>query len=362
MTRLAPRADLTGLSGYHSPQLAVEVRLNTNESPYPPPPAFRQAWLDALAEVPLHRYPDRSARALRRVLSGRLGHPVERIVCANGSNEVLQALLLTYGGPGRRALLFEPTYALHAHLARITGTAVTVAPRGADWRIDPQAAVTLVARHRPHLVFLCSPNNPTGITEAHEVVTAVTDAVATHGPGLVVIDEAYGEFAPSSALGFVAEDRPLVVTRTFSKIWSLAALRLGLGVAPAWVVTEMERVLLPYHLSAATQLAGQVALEFEAEMRTRLELIVGERERLTAELSGLPGVQVWPSGANFLLFRPPGDARRVWERLVAGGVLVRDCSSWPGVEGHLRVTVGTRAENDRFCAALGAALREDDRP
>lgn len=362
MTRLAPRADLSGLSGYHSPQLAVEVRLNTNESPYPPPPAFRQAWLEALGEVPLHRYPDRSARALRQALSGRLGQPVERIVCANGSNEVLLTLLLTYGGPGRQVLLFEPTYTLHAHLARITGTAVTVAPRGPDRRIDPGAAAALVARQRPQLVFLCSPNNPTGIVEAPEVVAAVTDAVAAHGPGLVVVDEAYGEFAPSSALGLVADGRPLVVTRTFSKIWSLAALRLGVGVAPAWVVAEMEQILLPYHLSAATQLAGQLALRFEAEMRTRLELIVGERDRVGAALGELPGVHVWPSGANFLLFRPPGDARRTWERLVAAGVLVRDCSAWPGVEGHLRVTVGTRAENDRFLAALATVVREDDRP
>jgi histidinol-phosphate aminotransferase len=362
VSRLEPRADLADLAGYHSPQVDVEVRLNTNESPYPPPAAFRKAWLGALADLPLHRYPDRSARDLREALAHHLGHGPERIVCANGSNEVLLALLLAFGGPGRSMLCFVPTYTLHAHLARITGTQVHTVTRDPAWGVDPGAAVAAVRDLRPELVFLCSPNNPTGRAEPPEVVAAVADALAAHGPGLVVVDEAYGEFAPTSALGLVDDDRPLVVTRTFSKVWSLAALRLGVGIGPDWVAAAVEKVLLPYHLSAATLAAGRLALAFQAEMRARVGLIVAERERVEAALAATPGVRVHPSGANFLLFRPPGDAHRTWRRLVDAGVLVRDCSSWPGVEGHLRVTVGTPAENDRFLAALAEAVREDGRP
>jgi histidinol-phosphate aminotransferase len=360
MARPRLRDDLALVEGYHSAQVDVTVRLNTNEAPEPPPAGFTDALLTATRGIAWHRYPDRSAAALRariaeleststRALTAR------QVLAANGSNEVLQSLALAYGGAGRVALTFEPTYALHAHISRVCGTRVVELDRREDFTLDVDAAVEAIDRERPALVFLCSPNNPTGRVEEPATVAALAAAVEAVD-GLLVVDEAYGQFAPWSALELVDDDRSVVVTRTFSKTWSAAALRLGYLVAPAWLVSDVEQVVLPYHLDALTQLAGTVALDFESDMRTRVAAIVAERERLVAGLDAL-GMTQWPSGANFVLFRPAApDAEagtRVWQGLVDRSVLVRDCSSWPRLAGCLRVTVGTPAENDAFLAALG---------
>jgi histidinol-phosphate aminotransferase len=355
--RVQARDDLRALEGYHSPQVDVAVRLNTNESPYAPPPAFVARYIAALAEVGWHRYPDRGAHDLRDALGAFLGQPPARLLCANGSNEVLQTLLLTYGGAGRRALMFEPTYALHGQIARSTATEVITGERAADYSIDLDAAAELMRGGEPSIVFVCSPNNPTGTVESRDTVERLL-AIANETGTLVVVDEAYGEFAPWSAIELVSEEQPLAVVRTYSKVWSLAAVRLGYAVAPEWVIAELEKVLLPYTLSVPTQLAGTVALEFRAEMEQRVASLVEERGRLFAALTEMPGLDVVPSGANFLLFRVAGDAHELWELLLARGVLVRDFSSWPRVEGCLRITVGTPAENDAFLAAIGDVLPE----
>jgi histidinol-phosphate aminotransferase len=346
-----PRDDLRALEGYHSAQVAVAIRLNTNESPFPPPDAFVARWLELLAAADFNRYPDRAAHALRARLGAFLGQPAARVFAANGSNEVLQTLLLTYGGPDRRAAMFEPTYALHSHIARITGTEVVVGERGADFSIDVGAAEALLTSAQPTILFVCSPNNPTGTVDDRAQVERLATLAADHG-ALLVVDEAYGEFAPWSAIELVDEERPIVVVRTYSKVWSLAAIRLGFAVGPTWVIEELEKVALPYALSVPTLLAGEVALDFRTEMEARVASLVEERGRVFAALSELPGVQVYPSGANFLLFRVDGDAHALWEALLERGVLVRDFSSWPRVEQCLRVTVGTPAENDAFLAAL----------
>ncbi|HEY8215659.1 MAG TPA: histidinol-phosphate transaminase [Acidimicrobiia bacterium] len=359
MTLPEPRPDVVELTGYHSPQLDVDVRLNTNESPYPPPPEFVTAWLDALRAVPLNRYPDRGAADLRGALAARASQPVERVFCANGSNEVLQTLLLAYGGGGRRALVFEPTYALHSHIARITGTEVLVGERADDFHVSPTEAGMLAATERPTVVFLCSPNNPTGTVETRATVESLLSTLLDHGPGLLVVDEAYGEFADWSAVELVDDDVPLVVVRTYSKVWSLAALRLGFAVGPAAVVAELDKVVLPYHLSAPTQLAGVTALRYDEAMRDRVDALVRERHRLAAELGRLPGLTVFPSGANFVLVRFDGDGHRLWKRLVDAGVLVRDFSDWPRLESCLRITVGTVDEDDRLLAALGDAVTKE---
>lgn len=355
--RVQPRDDLRALEGYHSPQVDVDVRLNTNESPYAPPAEFVERYVAALGEVGWHRYPDRGAHELRTTLGAFLGQPPERLLCANGSNEVLQTLLLTYGGSGRRALMFEPTYALHGQIARTTATEVVTGERAADYAIDVDAAAELMRGAEPSIVFVCSPNNPTGTVESRETVEQLL-AIATETGSLLVVDEAYGEFAPWSAIELVSEDQPLVVVRTYSKVWSLAAVRLGFAVAPEWVIAELEKVLLPYTLSVPTQVAGTVALEFRAQMEQRVAALVEERGRLFVALSEMPGLEVVPSGANFLLVRVAGDAHDLWQRLLARGVLVRDFSSWPRVEGCLRITVGTPAENEAFLGAIGDVLPE----
>jgi histidinol-phosphate aminotransferase len=268
---------------------------------------------------------------------------------------VLQTLLLTYGGPGRRVVTFEPTYALHSHIARLTGTEVVVGGRRPDYTIDPDAARALVAEVGPTVVFACSPNNPTGTVEPVSTIEALLDAT----DGLLVVDEAYGEFAPHSALDHVRDDGRLVVARTYSKVWSMAALRLGFAVAPPWVVEELEKVVLPYHLAAPTQIAGRVALEWGDEMSDRVLRLVAERDRVIAALEVSDRVTPFPSGANFVLFRVHASARTLWERLVQHGVLVRDCSGWPGLAECLRVTIGTPEENDAFLDALTASLPEE---
>lgn len=350
--RVEPRADVGLMEGYHSPQLDVEVRLNTNESPLPPPAAFTERLAAALSSVRWNRYPDRSYSELRAALAKQHGVDPSQIFVANGSNEVLQTLCLAYGGTGRTAAVFEPTYALHSHIARVTGTGVVVGERAADFSLDGDEVRRVLTTARPVITFLCSPNNPTGMVEPDDVVRDVI----RQAPGLVVVDEAYGEFSPWSALDLVSDDRPLVVTRTYSKTWALAAGRLGYLVGPSWLVTELDKVVLPYHLDAVKQLAGVIAVDFLDEMRARVAAVVEERGRLMAALGDLP-VEVWPSGANFVLFRPSGrDGTEVWQELVERSVLVRNCASWPGLEGCLRVTVGTTAEDDRFLAALKEAL------
>ena len=349
---ISVRDDLVELEGYHSAQVTVDVRLNTNESPYPPPPAWREAFLAELATTPFHRYPDREALALRTAIGELHGVGPEQVLAGNGSNEVIQALCLAYGGPGRTVAVFEPTYALHSHIPHITGTAVAVGERRDDFSLDPAEVERAVTEAQPAITFLCSPNNPTGRIDGPEIVEAALAAA----PGLVLVDEAYAQFASWSALAMMSGDQPLVVTRTFSKTWSMAACRLGYLVAPAPVVAAAERAMLPYHLDAPTQIAGRLALRFTADMEARVALLVSERERLAAALGAQP-VDTWPSGANFLLFRPRDiDGPTVWKGLVERSVLVRDCSSWPRLDGCLRVTVGTPAEDDVFLTALREVL------
>lgn len=349
------RDDLAALEGYHSPQVSVDVRLNTNEAPEPPPAAFSEALADAVRDVAWHRYPDRSATGLRAAIGRLHGVGPAQVLAANGSNEVLQSVCLAFGGAGRTVATFEPTYALHAHIARITGARVVEGERDDRFRLDLDEVARVVRAERPSIVFLCSPNNPTGVVDDPDQVRAVVGLAGEVG-ALVVVDEAYGQFASWSALELVADDVPLVVTRTYSKTWALAAARLGYLVGPAWLVTELEKAVLPYHLDAVTQLAGTLALDHVDAMEARVAAVVEERGRVVGALADLP-VEVWPSGANFVLFRPlDRTGRDVWQGLVDRSVLVRDTSSWPRLDGCLRVTIGTRDEDDRFLAALTEVL------
>jgi histidinol-phosphate aminotransferase len=349
------RADIALRSGYHSPQIDVRVRLNTNEAPTPPPAGFDAALHRALDEIQWHRYPDRSASTLRRGLADRYDRSPREVFVANGSNEVLQTIMLTFGGAGRTAAVFEPTYALHAHISKTTGTEVVEGFRAEDFSLDLDEVRRVIETHEPDVLFLCSPNNPSGVVDPPDTVDAVVELMSGTD-GLLVVDEAYGQFAPSSAATKIDDDVPLVVSRTFSKTWSMAAARLGYLLAPEWIVDELDKVVLPYHLDSFKQAAGLAALEFGSAMDDRVALIVEERGRLLSRLRDLP-VTTWESGANFFLFRADsmgGD--ELWQALVDRSILVRNCASWPRLEGCLRVTIGTPQENDLFLEALTEIL------
>jgi histidinol-phosphate aminotransferase len=342
------RDDLRALEGYHSPQIDVKVRLNTNESPLPPPRAWRDAFAAELSRVDWHRYPDRQATELREAIAAWHDVSPDMVFAANGSNEVLQTILLAYAGPGRTVATFEPTYQMHAQIARVVGSHVVEGERNADFTLDPSEVKRVVDGFDPHVVFITSPNNPTGMVEPADRVAELLELAR----GIVVADEAYAQFADWTALDLVDEARPLVVTRTFSKTWSMAAVRLGYVIGPTWFISSLDNVVLPYHLDAAKQIAGRLALRFVDEMDERVRTIVSERERLSAAMRAMP-IDVTPSGANFILFRPrPLTGRAVWQALVDRSVLVRDCSGWPRLADWLRVTVGTPDENEAFLTAL----------
>ena len=350
--RVRVRDDLAGLIPYGAPQLDVPVRLNTNETPYPVPQAVLDDLAEAVRGLELHRYPDREATALRTALAERAGHPVEGSWAANGSNELLQQLLMAYAGPGRSALVVEPSYAMHGLIARATGTRLQAVTHPREQPVAPEAAAALVAEAHADLTFWCSPNNPTGEAATPELLAAVCEAA----PGLVVVDEAYGEFGAAHAASLLGRFPNLVVTRTFSKAFRMAGLRLGYLLADPAVVEGLRLVRLPYHLSALTQAVGLRALARAPELTDHIAAIRRERERLGAALAGLPGVRVLPSDANFLCFSPPRPPRQVWAGLLDRGVLVRDVSGYPTLDRYLRVTVGTPAEDDAFLEALAEVV------
>jgi histidinol-phosphate aminotransferase len=348
------RDDLVGAEPYGAPQLDVPVALNTNENSYPVPAPVVEAIVAAVrAEAAgLNRYPDREATALRAELARYLGHGLgpEQVWAANGSNEVLQQLLQAFGGPGRAALGFTPAYSMHPILATCTGTRWVDGVRGADFAVSAESAAKQVAEHAPDLVFLCSPNNPTGTALGMDVVDAVLDAA----PGMVIVDEAYAEFArpgtPSALTRLPGRPR-LVVTRTMSKAFALAGARLGYLAADPAVIDALRLVRLPYHLSALTQAAARAALAHTDLLLSTVDAIKAQRDRIVATLTGR-GLAVVPSDANFVLFGGLADHRRVWRGLLDRGVLIRDV----GLPGWLRVTAGTPEETDAFLAALDGAL------
>ncbi len=354
MAALPPLRDGLSLGeGYHSPRVDVAVRLNVNESPLGPPRGWVEEVAEALGAIDFNRYPDRSALGLREAIGACHGVGPEQVFAAKGSNEVLQSLLLAFGGPGRVVATFEPTYMLHSHIARVTGTAVVSGGRRGDFRMDLDEVERVTAEYEPVITFVCSPNNPTGGAEPRDTIEKIVGIAH----GLVVVDEAYGQFAPWSALEMVSGGTEgVVVVRTFSKTWAMAACRLGYLVAAPDVVRACEEVVLPYHLDAFTQVAGRLALDHIDEMNRRVAMVVEERGRLAAALSVLD-VDQWPSDSNFILFRPRSvGASTVWQQLVERSILVRNCDTWPGLSGCLRVTVGTPGENEEFLVALTGIL------
>ena len=348
-TSPAPRPGLREVGPYDSPQLEVAVRLNANECPLPLPASFSDDLAAAVRDVPLNRYPDGEMRALREALAALTGHPIDGIWPANGSNEVLTQLLQAHGGPGRSAAVFEPTYLLHRRLSWLTQTALVERRLEPPFRID-DADVAWTADAAPDVVFVCSPNNPTGTLHPMETIAALAASTGA----LVIVDEAYGDFGGESALPLVGDHPNVVVVRTFSKSFALAGARIGYALASPEIVGDLRRVRLPYHLSALTQAAGVVALGHADEAAAGVAAIREQRDRLLEALARIDGATVFPSQANFVLFQPPGDAKAIWKALLDRGVLIRDLSEV--VPNALRVTAGTAHEVDLFLKSLDEVL------
>jgi histidinol-phosphate aminotransferase len=338
------RKDLKGQSPYGAPQLPLEVKLNTNENPFSLSPTLVAKLAEAIASSAenFNRYPDRDAIELRAELAKYLN--------SNGSNEIIQTLFLAFAGAGVNSLGFTPSYSMHENIARSTGTNWFVADRLSDFNIDISSALTQISKLKPKLVFITTPNNPTGTSTEISGIRKMIEATAQVG-GLAIIDEAYAEFSEEpSTVKLLDEYLNLVVIRTMSKAFSFAGVRVGYLAAAKEVVQALQLVRLPYHLSTPTQLLAKVALEFQGELLAEVEQLKIERNKVVEELNSL-GLNVVPSSANFLLFSITNE-KQIWQELVNVGVLVRDV----GIAGHLRVTIGTPSENDRFLAALREIL------
>ncbi|ANN19037.1 histidinol-phosphate transaminase [Amycolatopsis orientalis] len=346
------REDLRGKTPYGAPQLDVPIRLNTNENPYPPPDELVADVAEAVrAEAAsLHRYPDRDAVALRQDLADYLAVSTRVLLsesnvwAANGSNEILQQILQAFGGPGRTALGFEPSYSMHPIISAGTRTDWLPVPRRDDFTLDTEKAAALVRERRPDIVFVTSPNNPTGGSIPFGELRGLLEAA----PGIVVVDEAYAEFSSQpSAVELIGEyPSRLIVSRTMSKAFAFAGGRLGyLAAAPA-IVDALQLVRLPYHLSKLTQAAARAALRHADATLASVAKLAAERDRVVESLLGL-GFTPVPSDANFVLFGRFADAPATWKSYLDNGVLIRDV----GIEGHLRVTIGTPEENDAFLEA-----------
>ncbi|MET8979822.1 histidinol-phosphate transaminase [Streptomyces sp. NPDC004539] len=359
---LPVRDELRGKSPYGAPQLDVPVRLNTNENPYPLPEELVERIAERVRESArnLNRYPDRDAVELRtglaKYLTDTTGYEVAlaNVWAANGSNEVIQQLLQTFGGPGRTAIGFEPSYSMHGLIARGTGTEWISGPRKDDFTIDVDDAARAIAEHRPDVVFVTTPNNPTGNAVPRETVLALYEAAQAAKPSMVVVDEAYIEFSHGDSLLPLLAGRPnLVISRTMSKAFGAAGLRLGYLAAHPAVVDAVQLVRLPYHLSAVTQATALAALEHTQTLLKYVEQLKAERDRLVGELRAI-GYEVTESDANFVQFGRFGDPHAAWRFILDRGVLIRD----NGVPGFLRVSAGTPTENDAFLDAVRELKKE----
>lgn len=352
------REDLVGLSPYGAPQLDVPVRLNVNENPFPPSAELIAdiASHVAIAAQSLNRYPDRDADALRADLARFICDESQadiasaHVWAANGSNEIMLQIMQAYGGPGRTALAFTPSYSMYPDYCRDTFTSFVTMPSNDDFGIDCELLKSALDQVQPDILILGSPNNPTGTALPDEVIAYALE----NAPGLVVIDEAYAEFRPqgaTSATTLVPRSANLIVTRTMSKAFSCAGLRLGYAIAQPQLLAGLNIVRLPYHLSDVTQAVARVALAHSGELLAQVDLLRSERDKLALWLAD-EGFTVAPSQANFLLFGHFDDRDAIWRKILDQGVLIRQT----GPTGWLRVSIGTPEENEAFRAALLSAV------
>ncbi len=359
LDELPLRTGLRGLTPYEQPHPEVPVRLHLNENPYPPSVGLVDALGKAatLAATQANRYPDPGAEALRADLAYYLtmdagfGLHTAQIWVANGIEEITQQLCQAFGGPGRVAVGFEPSNSMHRRIALDTATEWISEKRATDFALSAEVVVTAIERHRPTLVFLGSPNNPTGAALPLDVVMRACEAVQTLGSGMVIVDEAYAEFrrpGVPSALSLLPAHPRLIIARTMSSAFALAGARVGYLAAHPAVVDALQLVRLPYHLSSFTQALARTVLAHADELLSSVDAVKSQRDRVVKELLAL-GLRVTPSDANFVFFGQFADQRAVWRALVAAGILVRDV----GHRGWLRASIGLPSEVDVFLAALG---------
>ncbi|GAB3549311.1 histidinol-phosphate transaminase [Arthrobacter tumbae] len=358
LDRLPIRDNLRGLRPYGAPQIDVPILLNVNENTHGVPEDVRSAIVEAVqgAVAGLNRYPDREFTVLREHLATYLGHGLtaDNIWAANGSNEVLQHILLAFGGPGRTALGFPPTYSMYPLLAGATGTEYLTGSRQGDFDLDARITAGEVAATGANIVFLCSPNNPTGTALSLEIVAEVYEA-GEAAQAIVIVDEAYGEFSHAgtpSALELLPGRERLIVSRTMSKAFALAGARIGYLAAAPEVADALRLVRLPYHLSAITQATAIAALTHSAKLLANVDEIKRQRDRIVSGLTEM-GCPVAPSDSNFVLFGGLENPHAVWQGLLDAGVLIRDV----GIPGHLRVTAGTQDETTTFLETLESLIR-----
>jgi histidinol-phosphate aminotransferase len=352
-----PREWLAGTAPYRTETQAADVRLQSNEWTDPTPLGRYLSQADLEGTV-LNRYPDIAAMELRTLLARRWAVTPEQVILGNGSNEVLLYTFLIFGGPDRTLLVFTPTYTMYARLGRLTGMRVQEESVGVPYSLDAARVREAVARVRPDVVCFSSPNNPTGDLLDDATVLAAADAAHV----LVVVDEAYAEFSGHTLLPRIADRPNLVVARTFSKAHAAAGLRLGALVADRRIAAMYEAARLPYNVGTLTQLVARRIVEDDAGLAARVSCVTGERARVERELRRLPGLEAFPSAANFVLFRHRTmRATALHAALLERGVLVRDVSSWPDAGESLRATIGGPAENDRLLDTLRAVLTERGR-
>ncbi|CAB4831347.1 MAG: histidinol-phosphate transaminase [Actinobacteria bacterium] len=357
-TWLPLRNELRSLSPYGAPQVPAEASLNTNENPYPPSLALQGAITDAVAKVSasLNRYPDRDARQLRSALATYINEgsgtalDAQNIWAANGSNEIIQSIFLAFGSGV--AIGFTPSYSMHPLIANVAGTTWINGERNSDFSFNLDVAVQEIVTHKPTLTFITTPNNPTGDAISIDNIAALAVAVSAHG-GLLIVDEAYAEFSSEkSALTLIDSHPHVLVIRTMSKAFAFAGARVGYLIGEPRVIDAMMLVRLPYHLSALTQAAALVALEYRAELLGNVSTLISARQGLIHSLHSL-GLSTRPSAANFILFTGfSTPAPQLWSQLLEKGVLIRDV----GLSSYLRVTVGNEAENKAFIRALTELL------
>ena len=343
-----PRPEMAQLQPYRTQRQSADVRIQANEWPEPNP-AGRYLSPAELDRVLLNRYPGRGDE-LRSVLADRWGVRAEQLLLGNGSNEVLLLVFLVFGGHGRTTLLFQPTYSMHARLSVIAGGRVADERVGLPYDLRADRALDAAARASAEIVVFTSPNNPTGNTIGDDTILAVAER---YPDTLVVVDEAYADFAGTTLAPHIDRHPNVVVARTFSKARAAAGLRVGVLIAHPELAGYFAAAQLPYNMSALTLAVATHIARDESAVERRLAIARAERKRVYEALQRVDPIEVFPSVTNFILIRVrDGDSAEAHGRFLAQSVLVRDVSSWPGCEGCLRISIGTPAENDRVIAAL----------